>query len=131
MSPHNPTRMRPAFFAVLLMIAALSMAACSSAPPTEKSSAQPAKTTAVPAKSHVVLISGFKYQPEVLTVNAGDTVEWQNKDIVPHSATASDKSFDSGNIASGASWKFVAGTKGTYYYLCTLHPNMKARLVVE
>lgn len=85
-------------------------------------------------KSHAVLIKGFKYQPDVLTVNVGDTVEWTNGDIVPHTVTAvdkNDKSFNSGSIAPGATWKFVAKKAGTFNYGCTPHPNMKAKLVVR
>jgi len=79
-----------------------------------------------------VLISHFKYQPDTLALKVGDTVEWQNVDIVPHTATAVDrKTFDSGRIAKGASWRFTLTRKGTYDYLCTLHPNMKAKLIVR
>jgi plastocyanin len=83
------------------------------------------------AQVHTVLISGFKYQPGVLAVNIGDTVEWKNADIVPHTVTAVEKSFNSGSIAPGATWTLVANKTGTFNYICTLHPNMKARLVVH
>ena len=79
-----------------------------------------------------VEITGFKYQPETLTIHEGDTVEWKNVDIVPHTATALNrKPFDSGSIATGVSWRFTFIRKGTYDYFCTLHPNMKGKLVVE
>jgi plastocyanin len=79
-----------------------------------------------------VLINHFKYQPDTLAVHVGDTVEWKNIDIVPHTATtAGKKSFDSGRIATGASRRFTFNRKGTYDYECTLHPNMKAKLVVQ
>jgi plastocyanin len=83
------------------------------------------------AQVHTVRISGFKYQPGVLAVNIGETVEWKNADIVPHTVTAVDKSLDSGSIATGARWTLVAKKAGTCNYICTLHPNMKARLVVH
>src|SRR6185312_6386551 len=83
------------------------------------------------AQTHTILISGFKYQPDTLTVNAGDTVEWKNNDIVPHTVTAADKTFTSGAIRPGASWKFVAKKTGTFLYVCTPHPNMRGKLVVQ
>lgn len=83
------------------------------------------------SQTHTVLIKDFKYVPETLTVKAGDTVIWKNEDLVPHTATANGKSFDSKNIASKASWKYVANKPGTYPYLCTYHPTMKARLIVQ
>jgi plastocyanin len=83
------------------------------------------------AQTRTIIISGFKYQPDVLTVNAGDTVEWKNNDIVPHTVTADDKSFTSGAIRPGATWKFVAKKSGTFSYTCTPHPNMHGKLVVQ
>jgi plastocyanin len=82
-------------------------------------------------QTHTVSISGFKYQPDNLTVNLGDTVEWKNADIVPHTVTAVDKNFSSGNIAPGATWKLVTKKAGAFPYTCTPHPNMKAKLVVK
>jgi plastocyanin len=82
-------------------------------------------------QTHTVSISGFKYQPDILTVNVGDTVEWRNADIVPHTVTAVDKSFSSGSIAPGTTWRFVAKRAGVFPYTCTPHPNMKGKLVVR
>jgi len=80
----------------------------------------------------VVTINQFRYDPPEVTVRQGDVVEWKNLDIVPHTATSVDgKSFDSGSIATGGSWRFTTVRKGTYEYLCTFHPNMKATLVVK
>jgi len=89
-------------------------------------------TTATEANTlHTVTIKDFKYQPTILTVKVGDTVEWKNGDIVPHTVTAADKSFDSGAIGSGGLWKFVAKNSGSFDYTCTFHPNMKAKLIVQ
>jgi plastocyanin len=82
--------------------------------------------------AHVILISRFGYQPSALTVRAGETVEWKNDGMVPHTATSVDgKAFDSGQIETGASWRVTLTRKGTFDYICTLHPNMKGRLVVR
>lgn len=61
---------------------------------------------------------------------AGDTVVWTNEDIVPHTATAK-KGFDSKSIEKSGSWRFVTKQKGTYPYICTFHPTMKAELIVR
>jgi plastocyanin len=82
-------------------------------------------------KTHEVLIHGFMYQPDVMTAHVGDTVQWKNADIVSHTVTAEDKSFGSGAIPSGATWKFVAKKVGTFTYSCTPHPNMHGNLVVQ
>jgi plastocyanin len=82
-----------------------------------------------------VAIRAFKFEPATVTVNVGDTVEWKNDDIVPHTATADGEAqkpaFDSGTIQTGATWRYVARNKGTYNYTCTLHPNMKGELIVQ
>jgi plastocyanin len=54
------------------------------------------------AATQTVVIKGMKYQPAEITVHVGDTVEWKNQDIVAHTVTARDKSFDSGKIAPGS-----------------------------
>lgn len=81
--------------------------------------------------THTVVITDMKFVPETLTVKAGDTVVWVNKDFFPHTATAQDRSFDSRDLATKKSWKYVATKKGTFSYVCTLHPTMKATLVVK
>ncbi len=83
------------------------------------------------ATIYTVEIKQLKFLPDVLTVHAGDRVQWKNSDIVPHTVTA-EKAFDSGSIAVGATWTLEAPSKtGEYIYTCTFHPNMKAKLVVQ
>jgi len=83
------------------------------------------------AKVHVVTIEGLKWVPEVLVVNRGDRVTWINKDPFPHTVSAADKTFDSGNLASGLSWNLVAEATGSHVYGCLLHPTMKGTLIVR
>ena len=81
--------------------------------------------------THTIVIADMKYAPESLTVKPGDTIVWVNKDFFPHTATAADKSFDSRDIGTNKSWKYVAGKKGAFPYICTLHPTMKGTLIVK
>jgi plastocyanin len=83
------------------------------------------------SKVHTVDIDAVQFSPATLEVKAGDTVIWKNKDPFPHNVTAENRSFRSGDIQSGQSWKFRAGKKGVFPYVCTLHPNMKAVLSVK
>lgn len=85
---------------------------------------------AAAAATHVVTIEGMKYAPATLTVKKGDKVRWRNKDVVPHTVTAAGR-FDSKEIAAGASWTWTARKAGTYEYICTYHPGMKATVVVR
>jgi plastocyanin len=80
---------------------------------------------------HTVDIEALKFSPPALEVRAGDTVIWKNKDAFPHNVIAENKGFRSADIQSGQSWKFKAGSKGVFPYVCTLHPGMKAVLTVK
>jgi plastocyanin len=79
---------------------------------------------------HTVTIDGARFSPSELTVKAGDTIVWVNKDILAHTATAKDGPFDSKVIQPGKSWRFVARRKGQFAYTCSFHP-MNATLTVK
>jgi plastocyanin len=78
----------------------------------------------VAPRTHRVTISALRFKPPALKVAAGDTVEWVNQDIVPHSATADDHGFDSKDIAGTAHFRWVA-VKGRHPYRCSVHPDMR------
>jgi plastocyanin len=82
-------------------------------------------------KAHTVTIEGMRFVPEVLTVAAGDTIVWVNKDLVPHTATSKAGSFDSKNIQPDNSWRYTVRKTGDFTYICTFHPTMKAMLRVK
>ena len=82
-------------------------------------------------RAHTIVIEGMRYQPEGLTVAAGDTVVWVNRDLVPHTATSASGSFDSNEIAPGKSWTHTVRATGEFTYACTYHPLMKAVLRVR
>ena len=69
------------------------------------------------------------YEPRQITVRVGDTVEWMNGDIVAHTATAKDRSWDV-NILPQRSGRMVMNAPGTISYFCRYHPNMKGEIIV-
>lgn len=71
------------------------------------------------------------YQPSSATVTAGGEVTWSNVDDIPHTVTAEDGTWDSGNLEPGADFSFTAEEPGTYDYVCSIHPSMQGQLVVE
>jgi plastocyanin len=83
------------------------------------------------AKTVQIAIENVQFSPNVQTANAGDEIVWENKDLVPHTVTAENGSFDSKLIAPGSSWKMKAHQKGEFAYKCSFHPNMKANLKVQ
>jgi plastocyanin len=73
------------------------------------------------------------YDPDPVTVNEGDGVEWTNEDNTPHTVTSKQEGvFDSGIIDAGAKWLLNTADvqPAEYEYYCTLHPFMGATLVV-
>lgn len=83
------------------------------------------------AADHVVTISGFKFQPANLTIAAGDSVTFVNKDGAPHTATHNGGGFDTGRLSKNGKSKMRFSAAGTFSYFCAVHPNMKAQIIVE
>ncbi len=75
----------------------------------------------------------FSYSPDQVTVVVGvnNTVTWVNNDNAPHTVTAYDGSFDSGNVGSGASYTHTFTTPGTYKYYCAYHSWMVGTVIVK
>jgi plastocyanin len=89
-----------------------------------------------PASSHAstehhVEIRAFEFAPEHLTVKVGDTIVWTNFDIVPHTATADDLSWETETLEQSASARMTVVEGMTVDYFCAFHPHMRARLQIE
>ena len=80
--------------------------------------------------THTVVIENLRFVPQTLEIRRGDTVVWENRDLVPHTATAEGR-FDSGNIAPKASWRHRFDAAGTLPVVCRYHPTMKAQVIVR
>jgi plastocyanin len=79
-----------------------------------------------------ITISNFKFSPGTLQVQHGARIKVTNDDSTAHTVTSDDgKSFDSGDVNSGASTTIPGPAAGTYAYHCTIHPFMKGKLVVQ
>ncbi len=78
----------------------------------------------------VIEIRSFKFVPERPVVNTGDIVVWKNKDIVPHTVTSKDNSWDSGSIEAGGESEIVITDDLIQDYYCRFHPSMIAHLDV-
>ena len=69
--------------------------------------------------------------PANTTVKKGTIVKWYNQDGYAHTVTSNDgTSFDSGNLAGGATFSYTANTVGTFAYHCNIHSNMTGTLTV-
>ena len=91
----------------------------------------PSIPTSSPSAQVMVSISGFAFQSANLTVKAGTTVTWTNKDPMAHTVTADDGSFDSGTMKTDATYSHAFTKAGTFSYYCSPHPFMKATVIVQ
>lgn len=78
-----------------------------------------------------VVIENFSFVPATLTVKAGTKVTWVNRDDVPHTATDTDKRFNSKTLDSDEQFSFTFSDPGTYNYYCALHPKMTGQIIVK
>lgn len=81
--------------------------------------------------SHQVGIRRSAYDPEIISIKAGDTVVWTNHDIVPHTASDLDIEWDTGSLARGESGSITFEAAGTYEYFCIFHPHMTGKVMVQ
>lgn len=88
------------------------------------------ETVTSAGETHQVFIEQFEFAPASLTVKAGDTVEFVNRDIVPHTASETDFEWDTEELANGKSARVEFSIAGTNDYFCAYHPLMRGRIVV-
>jgi plastocyanin len=122
-----------AAFALLVLL--MTSSACPDGTPAHQAMhggmVLPAQTPALTDASKVTIeISGYDFAPRDLTVKAGATVTWLNRDGVPHDATGAGQSWTTGMLKQWDTGTNVFRSPGRYEYLCTIHPAMRARITV-
>ncbi|HEX4904855.1 MAG TPA: hypothetical protein VFU93_05360 [Acidimicrobiales bacterium] len=91
-------------------------------PSTTAPQATTAPPTTAPAAPSVEIsiasdtTAGGQFQPRVAQVPSGAIVRFINNDSVERSVVADGGAFDSGPIAPGGTWDWVAGGAGSYNY---------------
>jgi plastocyanin len=106
----------------------VALAACGS---DASPASTPGSSSGAGGGGNAVTIQNFAFSPVTLTVSVGTTVTWTNQDGSIHTATADDKSFDTGNIAAGATGSATFGKAGTFTYHCTVHNYMTGTVAVR
>jgi len=94
-----------------------------------KPSAPAASTTA--KSTLTVNVASFKYLPENAVVAKGAKVTFVNKDKAPHTASAEDKSFDTGRLDLDQEREITFTEAGTFSYFCVYHRFMEAKITVK
>jgi len=89
----------------------------------------PQKTTGSQVQ---VKIDNFTFAPATVTVAAGATVQWVNRDDIPHTIVSDDKTtFKSKALDTDDSYSYTFTKAGTYNYFCSIHPKMTGKVVVQ
>jgi plastocyanin len=86
---------------------------------------------AVPAQAETIQITleNLGFVPAEVSAKVGDTIEWINKDVLAHTATARNGDFDV-TTPPKKTVTSVLKKAGSVEYYCRYHPNMKAVLTI-
>ena len=84
---------------------------------------------AAPSAAGVSMVD-FAFSPTKVTIKKGESVTWTNSGQAPHTATATNGSFDTGLLTAGKSATVTFNTAGSFGYVCVVHPEMVGTVVV-
>jgi plastocyanin len=76
-----------------------------------------------------VKIAGFAYHPKTLRIGKGTAVTWVNRDHTKHTATDPGV-FNTGKLRRGEKATIRFKHRGTFRYICKIHPFMHGKIVV-
>jgi plastocyanin len=80
-------------------------------------------------RTYTVVMDKLKFGPVPSGLHKGDIIIWDNRDMLRHTATAADHSFDV-DLPAGAKGKTVLKSSGRISFVCRYHPGMRGVLVV-
>ena len=85
----------------------------------------------VPAQAATIQITITKlvFDPVTVEAKVGDTIEWINKDVIAHTATARNGDWNV-MIGPNKTARLVLKKAGSVDYYCRFHPNMKGKLSI-
>lgn len=79
---------------------------------------------------HEIEIQSFKFNPPHVRVQIGDMIKWTNRDLAPHTATANELGWDTGELATGQSADVEVSEEMETEYFCVFHPHMKGSIQI-
>jgi len=89
------------------------------------------QTNAVNGAVASVSMDHNTFIPAEITVVPGTTVTWTNSETMPHTIVDINKGFRSKTLVKDAKFSFTFAAPGDYEYLCSIHPNMKGKVIVK
>lgn len=96
-------------------------------------SPQTAATATATSGVPTVTIQGFAFHPSTLVINKGMKVKFVQEDTITHNVTGSSTSsfIHSPLLTKGQSYTVTFTKSGTYSYICSIHPNMQGKVIVQ
>ena len=77
-----------------------------------------------------VSIIDFAFQPALIIVGVGDTVEWTNTGNAQHTVDSDTEIFESDILNPGETYSYTFNDPGIFPYHCDIHPHMRGMVVV-
>ena len=112
--------LRILFAAVAVLAAPLFVAACGGA----GESSEPVATT------EVAMVKSYRFDPNTMEIEAGETVTWRNEDNFTHTVQVDGQ--EDHKVGQGESVEITFDEPGTYHYVCTLHSqDMDGEVIVK
>lgn len=115
------------------LVLSMALAACGGSSGGDAATVQPESTVTATSGTPVVTIQGFAFKPKVLVIKPGMKVKFVQEDTVPHDVVGAANSafIHSPVLKKGQSYTVTFSKPGTYSYICTIHPNMQAKVIVQ
>jgi plastocyanin len=83
------------------------------------------------ATTKVTMVKSYRFEPETITIEAGQTVTWTNDDNFTHTVQVEIEGQGDHEVGKGKSVSITFDEPGTYDYVCTLHSHdMKGKVIV-
>jgi plastocyanin len=125
----------PRVVALLLVVLSLGVAACFSERTTATNAVETATCSAPSstAGATIVFIRNFAFVTPTVHVKSGGSVAWVNCEAtnIPHTSTSDASAWNSGLLSPPAAFVRAFPTAGSFPYHCSVHPGMKATVIVE
>ena len=93
---------------------------------SSSANAQPATAVITEVK-----IDNFSFGPGTITVTAGTTVTWTNRDDIPHTVVSTDGIFKSKVMDTDEKFSYTFTKPGSFPYFCSIHPKMTGKVMVQ
>lgn len=114
---------------LLLFFAIIILAGCTQTQTQTTQQPTTNKEVTPPQEPNTIIIKDFAFNPATLRVPVGTSVTWRNRDSAPHAISGD--GFMSSTLNTGETFMHMFTQKGTYPYVCSIHPSMKGTIIAE